>query len=158
MADEPRAKEPVVATGGCQCGAVRYTVTGSTADWDCNLCHCRMCQRAGGAPFMVFLNVARAAVTWSGERARFASSSIAERGFCRDCGTPLTYERKPDRISLAHGTLDDPTIVAPTSQLVGDSLLPWSTCVVDLPVEPLSGWLASLSTPVVSRQHGDRDI
>lgn len=150
--------ERTLATGGCQCGAVRYAIRGPVDDWDCNLCHCRMCQKAGGGPFMVFVNVARDAVTWSGaERAQFASSSVATRGYCRDCGTPLTYERTPERISVTHGTLDDPKIVRPTTQLAGGAVLPWSEAVGTLPVHRLEDWLASLPAPITSHQHPDRD-
>ena len=49
MADQSPA--PWMA-GGCQCGAVRYQLTEPPSDG--NVCHCRMCQKAGGAPFMAF--------------------------------------------------------------------------------------------------------
>ncbi len=157
MHDQER-EGPAAATGGCQCGAVRYAIRGSRDTWECNVCHCRMCQKAGGGPFMVFVNVPRAEVERTrGERASFKSSSIAARGYCRDCGTPLTYERTADRISVAHGTLDDPSIMAPTTQLVGDGALPWSGSVADLPVERLDDWLAQLPDALTSRQHPDRD-
>jgi hypothetical protein len=35
-------------SGGCLCGAVRFQVT--TEPLDAYYCHCRMCQRTGGAP------------------------------------------------------------------------------------------------------------
>ena len=42
-------------TGGCQCGAVRYRLTAwPTGE---NVCHCRMCQKASGGPFMAFAGV-----------------------------------------------------------------------------------------------------
>ena len=38
----------------------------------------------------------------------FASSDFAERGFCADCGTPLTYRAtSSDRIAVTLGSLDD---------------------------------------------------
>ena len=84
------------ATGGCQCGAVRYAIRLPIAE--CNLCHCRMCQKASGGPFMVFVAVPSDTVTFTrGSPPLFASSSFAKRGFCRDCGTPLTYEGDQER-------------------------------------------------------------
>src|ERR1700756_4838437 len=81
---------PTRLTGGCQCGAVRYELTARPRG--ASLCHCRMCQKAGGAPFMAFapLSITDFVVT-RGQIATFASSDIAERGFCSTCGTPLTY-------------------------------------------------------------------
>src|SRR4051794_22851302 len=93
-------------TGGYQCGAVRYRLevepTGS------NVCHCRMCQKAGGAPFMAFAGVKLAELVWTqGAPTLFASSDFAERGFCAACGTPLTYRAKDfDRIAVTIGSLD----------------------------------------------------
>ncbi|MGO7428793.1 GFA family protein, partial [Rhizobium ruizarguesonis] len=34
-------------TGGCQCGAIRFRVSGDIKD--SSICHCRMCQKAFGA-------------------------------------------------------------------------------------------------------------
>ena len=43
MADN---RQPV-ATGGCQCGAVRYALYAMPEG---SVCHCRMCQKAVGGP------------------------------------------------------------------------------------------------------------
>ena len=129
-------------TGGCLCGAVRYAV--ATAVLDCNLCHCRMCQKASGGPFMVFIAVPTPAVAFTrGAPTIYASSAFARRGFCRDCGTPLTYQYKPDRLSLSHGSLDDPGLIAPTERLSSETVLDWSEHVGRLPIESLAGWLAA---------------
>lgn len=36
-------------TGGCQCGAVRYEISGGLGR--ASICHCRMCQKALGNAF-----------------------------------------------------------------------------------------------------------
>src|SRR5271166_2693395 len=105
-------------TGGCQCGAVRYEL--GAAPRGGSICHCRMCQKAGGAPFMVFTGAMREArfVVTRGAPAVYRSSKIAERGFCAVCGTPLTYRLiDGGRISVTIGSLDRPAEVAPTEQL-----------------------------------------
>ena len=69
-----------VLTGGCQCGAVRYAVT--TAPNRVSICHCRMCQKAAGAPFASFADINKTDFAWTkGKPSSFRSSTIAERGF-----------------------------------------------------------------------------
>ena len=41
------------ASGGCQCGAVRYHVT-AVLDTS-HICHCRMCQKAAGNFFAALI-------------------------------------------------------------------------------------------------------
>jgi hypothetical protein len=99
-------------TGGCQCGAVRYSarLESSDAYW----CHCRMCQRATGGVAAALLSIARTDVEWTTrEPDRFPSSPIARRGYCAACGTPLTFEfiEASDNMDLTVGSLDDPAKV-----------------------------------------------
>ncbi|WP_042674698.1 GFA family protein, partial [Xanthomonas citri] len=76
-------------SGGCQCGAVRFHVRGALAD--ASICHCRMCQKAFGAYYAPLVSVRGTEFRWTrGEPKRFASSTVVQRGFCADCGTPLT--------------------------------------------------------------------
>lgn len=110
-------------TGGCQCGRVRYSVV--IADYDAYLCHCRMCQRATGGVSIAFKSVARAAVTWTTrEPDRYASSPIAHRGFCRECGTPLTFEFSDGEamdMDLTIGSFDEPGRFRPTHHFAVES-------------------------------------
>jgi len=100
-------------SGGCQCGAVRFHVTG-TLD-DASICHCRMCQKAFGAYYAPLVSTRGAALVWTrGTPARYRSSNLVARGFCAQCGTPLTYEA-PDGVALAAGAFDDPAALPRTS-------------------------------------------
>lgn len=96
-------------TGGCQCGAVRFAA-GAILD-NPHLCHCRMCQRATGNFFAPLVGVPNERLVWTGAAPSvFESSEGYERGFCRDCGTPLFYRR----VGAAHTSLmiaafDDPS-------------------------------------------------
>lgn len=96
------------ATGGCQCGRIRFSVR--LADDDAYLCHCRMCQRATGGVAAAFTLVDTVAVRWTTQPPdRYRSSPFAQRGFCAACGTPLTYESDGhDKIDLTVGSFDDP--------------------------------------------------
>ncbi|MFK8252424.1 GFA family protein [Ancylobacter terrae] len=120
-------------SGGCQCGAVRYTLF--AAPYQAGICHCRMCQKAFGSFFAPLAAVRHADVAWTrGRPAVFRSSAGAERGFCRDCGTPLSFEYVGgDHISLAIGSLDEPARVPPTHADGIESRLPWFDTLAGLP-------------------------
>lgn len=114
--------EPTYATGGCQCGRVRFRVAEPLGS--ANLCHCRMCQRATGNAFAPL--VTARGVAFEGEPARFASSDVAERGFCRECGTPLFYAPAgSDALELMIGALDAPNAVRPALHYGIESRVSW---------------------------------
>ncbi|MES2095414.1 MAG: GFA family protein [Pseudomonadota bacterium] len=106
--------------GGCQCGAVRYSAV--IENEDAYLCHCRMCQRATGGLSAAFVGLPRAAVTWEREPQRFRSSPIAQRGFCSQCGTPLTFEFDDGKsMDLTVGSFDDPYFFKPKGHFATES-------------------------------------
>jgi hypothetical protein len=155
MAIEPAAG----LAGGCQCGAVRYRLTAEPTG--VNVCHCRMCQKASGGPFMAFGGVRMSQfVVTHGAISSFASSDIAERGFCAQCGTPLTYQRLgSDRVSFTLGSLDEPNAVEPSTQLGAESRLRWLARSLGAPETPIEQWLARANIQAVhNRQHPDREI
>ena len=134
-------------TGGCQCGAVRYAVTGPLLGAD--LCHCRMCQRAVGGPFFACFFVRPAQLTWTrGTPKTYRSSNLAERGFCGDCGSPLFFRFFDGKvISPAIASLDKPDDVVPVHQVCVESRVAWIGTVAGLPERPPGG-----QAPVESRQ------
>ena len=134
--DSPQRIE-TEASGGCQCGAVRYHVT-AVLDTS-HICHCRMCQKAAGNFFIALIGVPRDAIAWTrGMPATFNSSDKAARGFCADCGTGLTFrsEDSPDEIDVATATLDDPGVVPPELHLWTSQALPWALAADGLPRFP----------------------
>jgi hypothetical protein len=151
------ATKPVL-TGGCQCGAVRFAV--STAPVKISICHCRMCQKASGAPFASFAEIERDDFAWTrGKPAAFRSSSIAERDFCRDCGTPLSFRRiDGPRIEIMTGAFDRPDLVVPTQQFGTESRLGWVVGINNLPSQTtLKTYGADELNSIVSHQHPDHD-
>lgn len=125
---------PIAIEGGCQCGAVRFAISGPI--FNRQICHCRMCQRAFGSYFAPLAGVAVADIVWRGERpAIYRSSAAAERGFCHRCGTPLTFQyvSEPHEISIALGALDDPAAFAPEMQYGIESRMPWFGDLPGLP-------------------------
>ena len=144
-------------TGGCQCGAVRFQVEGALGD--ASVCHCRMCQKAFGSFYAPLVSVRGAKLTWTrGEPKKFRSSYAVLRGFCSECGTPLSFEA-PDGIALAIGAFDDPTILAPAIQWGVEAKLPYVDTIPQLPSEETMADVASAQylTDLVSYQHPDHD-
>lgn len=144
-------------SGGCQCGAVRFHVEGALGD--ASVCHCRMCQKASGNFYLPLVSVGTAHLTWTrGEPKRFRSSQEVRRGFCADCGTPLTFEAR-DGMALAIAAFDHPEEIAPTIQWGTEAKLPYVDGIPDLPgkatLEDVDA--GSYLHELVSYQHPDHD-
>jgi hypothetical protein len=142
-------------TGGCQCGAVRYEMP--EPRW-VTICHCRMCQRASGQPFMAFAGGPADTIRWTrGAPTVFQSSDVAERGFCKLCGTPLTYGRKAaGTLSVTLGSLDEPASLAPTLQNGIQRKAPWLDDLAGLPSQTTEQWMSRTGIrSITSRQRGD---
>lgn len=148
---------PTTRTGGCQCGAVRFRVEGELGH--ASICHCRMCQKAYGNVFAPLVSVREATLIWTkAEPKRFQSSNLVQRGFCPDCGTPLTYEA-PDGVAVSIAAFDDPSDIAPVIQFGTEGKLPWVDGLHTLPerttLEDIDA--APFLDKLVSYQHPDRD-
>ena len=110
MAAEESTLPPL--TGGCLCGSVRYEARPSHRDG--YYCHCRMCQLAFGNTRAAYFNLRKSQVTWLTPPAFYVSSKIARRGFCRRCGSPLSFEfNDSEYMDLSVGSLDDPSAMKP---------------------------------------------
>ncbi len=115
--------------GGCQCGAVRYRVTGEPAI--VYICHCTFCQVQSGSAFAMAMRVSAEnfqltrgelkSFVRQGENVNLACS------FCADCGTRIHHvpDSRPDLVSLKPGTLDDTGWLRPTVHFFARSAQPW---------------------------------
>jgi hypothetical protein len=112
--------------GGCYCGAVRYEAEHSTfAETNC---HCSICRRSSGAPFVAWFTVPAAAFRFvRGEPAEFRSSAHGRRRFCSRCGTPLTFQSSatPDEVDITTCSLDDPELLPPKDHTRVSARLAW---------------------------------
>jgi hypothetical protein len=146
-----------IYTGGCQCGAVRFRVEGKVDDT--SICHCRMCQKAFGNFYASLASVRGTHFQWTrGEPKRYQSSNHVKRGFCAECGTPLTYEA-PDGIALAIGAFDHPEELAPSLQWGLEGKLPYVDDLGSLPGYTSQGdpESAEFLKTMISYQHPDHD-
>jgi len=129
--------------GGCACGAVRYEC--SAAPVAMVNCHCRDCQRAGGAGFSPTVVVpAEAFRLLRGEPQRYSvtadSGHTAHRAFCGACGAPLFASSSARRgfIGVRAGSLDDPSGFTPQVEVWTASAQPWDHLGADVPHFPRS--------------------
>jgi hypothetical protein len=145
--------EPI-RTGGCQCGAIRFRISGKLGRP--SICHCRMCQKQFGGFFSALVTAPDEGMEWTrGEPSYFQSSVNIDRGFCSNCGTPMTY-RHPGGLELAIGTFDDRSDLQPQIQVNHDARLPWVEKIFDAPVHTDPDFYAR-QEQIISFQHPDHD-
>ncbi len=96
-------------TGGCLCGAVRFRVSGPLRD--VVNCHCSMCRKLHGV-FGAHSKAKKRDIAIIEDRGLkwYRTSKIAQRGFCRDCGSSLFWQPdEQDATGILAGSLDQPT-------------------------------------------------
>ena len=91
-----------VHTGGCLCGAVRYSVRGEPVH--VGRCHCADCRKESGSAFSVYAHWPVEVFELTGE-----VESYDGRGFCARCGSRLFNPVDPgDKlVEIRIGSLDE---------------------------------------------------
>lgn len=99
-----------MTTGGCLCGAVRYTLAAPPREL--GACHCGMCRKFSGG-IELGVDVPAGGITFDRDDTlrTYASSDWAERGFCAKCGSSLFWRLTVSGpmqglFSLSAGSLD----------------------------------------------------
>lgn len=125
-----RVGPPEEFSGGCACGAVRYV--SSCAPVAMVNCHCRDCQRAGGAGYSPTVIIPRSHFQIIEGQPRYfdreaASGAVAQRAFCGDCGSPLfaSSSAHPEYMGIRAGSLDDSVWFRPNTDVWTCSAQPW---------------------------------
>lgn len=123
--------------GGCLCGAVRYSVTGAPVI--VAHCHCRDCQRGGGAGHSTGAMFPVERFRISGDLSEFALTSDngtrVIRSFCPTCGSGIfgRNDGMTGHVTIALGTLDDPAAFTPEVVVFARSRPTWDTMNPALP-------------------------
>jgi hypothetical protein len=121
-------------TGGCQCGSVRYEVSGEPLR--VGICHCTDCRQTSGSAFTFFAIWPRSAFRSTSHVATFKG-----RSFCPNCGGKV-FSLTPTEAEIMVGSLDDaPSGLVPQYEL-------WTP--------RREGWLHAL--PWADQHVGDRNI
>ena len=117
-------------TGGCLCGAIRYTV--STPLKNVVACHCTHCRKISGAGSSHNVIAPTSALTItagtpSTYRDTADNGNILFRHFCGACGSSLSSRREktPEMTVLKAGTLDDASHLTLGMNIWTASALPW---------------------------------
>lgn len=104
-------------TGGCACGAIRYSIAGEPLF--SNHCQCRDCQRESGSGHGSYATFARAGVTVTGAAKTWDmvgdSGNVKTRAFCPTCGLAvyMTFAAMPDIFTIRAASLDEPVRYKP---------------------------------------------
>jgi len=109
----PGPESGLSLAGGCQCGAVRYEVTG--APHETYVCHCRECQKQSSSAFGISVMVRSKDVRLLRGTLRSwlrptDSGRILACFFCGTCGSRVWHGDKDqaEEISIKGGSLDEP--------------------------------------------------
>jgi len=113
-------------TGGCFCGKLKYQI--DTGSYTALNCHCGMCRRISASPYVTWIVVPDDKFKLiEGSPAKLSSSNGGTRGYCSDCGTPITCvnTKHPGIIDVTVGSLDNPEQHKPTLETHVDTKLSW---------------------------------
>jgi hypothetical protein len=118
-------------TGGCLCGAIRYSISAPISEL--RACHCMHCQRASGSHGTVaaFVPSDGFQIT-QGTPKRFITQADSGRKliryFCGECGSPIYSHREmtPETLGVRAGTLDDSSGLKIGAHIWTDKARAWS--------------------------------
>jgi len=118
-------------TGGCMCGAIRYTI--SVPVTELRACHCTTCQKGSGTQGSVNAVIPASAFkltkgTLKRYESRADSGRTLYRDFCGDCGSPIYSQRATalDTLVVRAGSLDDAGDMKITANIWTRSARPWA--------------------------------
>ncbi len=127
-------------SGGCSCGAVRYTIDAEPVR--AFQCQCRDCQMdSGGGHSSVFV-FPRQALALTGavrEIARVSDRGATKhKGFCPACGVSIYNkpDKFPDLIGIYAGSLDDASAFRPAAVFYAARGYAWDFLDPDVPKVP----------------------
>lgn len=121
--------------GRCECGLVQYQVDGEIQDL--SHCHCSQCRRLHGAAYATFAGIHRNTFRYIAGAADvevYSSSDTMDRVFCRQCGSNILADYKPEAefLYVCMGTVDgNPPRPSGYHQFVG-SKAAWHEITDDL--------------------------
>jgi hypothetical protein len=137
-------------SGGCSCGALRFTIAGYLY---AQLCHCDACKKRTGSAYGISVVVENAALLdFHGETQAFKriaeSGNPVEYDFCPACASVIRWRVAAlrDRQVIAGGAFDDPRAFEIAGEMYTANALPWARigCEITTAGEPDAGYRSAL--------------
>jgi hypothetical protein len=128
-----------VYTGSCLCGGIQFRIDSELVPIE--VCHCRQCRKAQGAPFAANSPIkSNAFLLTRGDSllAEYESSPGKKRVFCQRCGSPIYSSRAslPGVLRIRVGLIDGPVSARPIAQAHVASKCNWWPITDSLPQFP----------------------
>lgn len=128
-------------TGGCNCGAIRYSFAADPVA--VVACHCENCRRQSGGAYSVNAVFPTASLSLEGTPTDYQDTNTESgnpvlRQFCGTCGSPIFSRLAGDgaQVIVKVGTLDEPGTLAPQAQVWTDTAMPWVDLGAAMPSFP----------------------
>lgn len=127
-------------TGGCLCGAVRYTVSSDFIFT--GHCYCEDCRKGSSSGHNSVYAVPEQTVQITGKLTEYqkqgGSGQPITRRFCPVCGTKIstTASVMPGVLLMTASSLDDPETYKPQSSIFVSRAPSWDRPPADLPAFP----------------------
>lgn len=114
--------------GSCQCGAVKFHISGPFESFF--LCHCSRCRKDTGSAHAANLFSTVAKITWlSGEdriKTYRVPESRHEKSFCSECGSAVPgIQMDGALLVVPAGSLDTPVDIRPNAHICLSSRANW---------------------------------
>ena len=121
-----------ILSGGCLCGAIRYTISAPVTGL--RACHCKNCQKSSGTGGTVNALVPTEhfkitqGTTKKYDDSATQSGRTLSRHFCASCGSPIYSHRNPNPgfVVVRAGSLDDSSALRITGNIWTAAARPWA--------------------------------
>ena len=98
-----------MASGECNCGAVRFEAEGDP--WGVFVCHCSICRRSTGSSGIAVVLVPKDSFRWLAGEQHIATwrkpDTDWQTWFCSICGSPVPGENDPTRMFIPAGSITE---------------------------------------------------
>lgn len=144
-------------TGGCSCGAVRFSIGRYLYT---QLCHCHACKKRTGSAYGISVVIDSSELKqFRGDIRTFTriaeSRNPVEYDFCPACATTIRWRVKAleSRQVFAGGTFDDPRAFQIAGEMYTTQALPWARigCEITRPGAPDEAYRAAMMATTDTR-------